>query len=184
MSCEVGAHRLVDGREEGLFSEAHEETEALELVFHRILHLSETQFDAGSVQGVVEFADDIGCGDVDTGDRLCRDHEPSDWGRRSCNSIQDSFMEQLGVRKEERCIPSEQYESRDQARLRISDDVVIALDTVDTAQHGRMRAPAIPEKLDHCNHNCERNAWNGAEHSHPREAGHRKPELPGLDEID
>jgi len=93
-------------------------------------------------------------------------------------------VEQLGVRKEERCIPTEQYESRDQACLRIPGNVVIALDTIDAAQHGRMRPPAIPQELNHGNHDCERNARNGAEHGHTHEASHRKPELPALDVID
>ena len=79
MDRAVGAHRLVDSREEGLFAEAREKPETLELILHRTLYFGETQLDARGVQGVVEFADGIGCGDVDTGNRLCRDHEPADW---------------------------------------------------------------------------------------------------------
>ena len=78
MGREVGAHRFAEGREEGLFAEAREESEALQLVLDRILHLGETQLDAGGVQGVVELADGIGCRDVDAGDRLSRDHQPAD----------------------------------------------------------------------------------------------------------
>ena len=51
MSREVGAYRFAEGREEGLFAEAREEPEALQLVLDRILHLGETQLDTGGVQG-------------------------------------------------------------------------------------------------------------------------------------
>ena len=61
---------------------------------------------------------------------------------------------------------------------------MIAFDTLNPAKHGRMRPPAIPEKLDHGNYNRERNAGNGAEHSYTREAGHREPKLPALIAID
>jgi hypothetical protein len=37
MGREVGAHRFAEGREEGLFAEAREEPEALQLVLYRIL---------------------------------------------------------------------------------------------------------------------------------------------------
>ena len=62
MDCAVGAHRFLEGREEGLFAEVLEDLEALQLVLDGIVHLSETQFNAGSVQGVVELTDDIRCG--------------------------------------------------------------------------------------------------------------------------
>jgi len=78
MSREVDAHRVAEGREEGLVAEAREEPEALQLVFDRILYLGETQLDAGGAQGVIELADGIGCGDVDARDRFCRDDEPTD----------------------------------------------------------------------------------------------------------
>ena len=74
MDRAVGAHRFAERREEGLFAEAREEPEALQLVLDRILHLGETQLDTGGVQGVVELADGIGRGDVDARDRLRRDH--------------------------------------------------------------------------------------------------------------
>jgi hypothetical protein len=61
---------------------------------------------------------------------------------------------------------------------------VIALDTFDAAEHGRMRAPTVPEELNDGNYNRESNAGNGAEHGHAREANNRKPELPALDAID
>src|ERR1700751_3486311 len=87
MGGAVGAYRFVDGREEGLFAETREEPEALQLVLNEIFHFGETQLDTGGVQGGVEFADGIRCGDVDTGHRLCRDHEPADWRRRFCYGV-------------------------------------------------------------------------------------------------
>jgi len=42
MAREVGAHRFIEGREEGLLAKAGEDPEALQLVFDRILHLGET----------------------------------------------------------------------------------------------------------------------------------------------
>jgi hypothetical protein len=43
---------------------------------------------------------------------------------------------------------------------------------LDTTEHGRMRAPAVPEELDHGNYDREPNARNGAKHGYTREAGH------------
>ena len=53
MGCEVSIHRFAESRKEGLFTEAREESEALQLVLDRILHLCKAQFDAGGVQGVI-----------------------------------------------------------------------------------------------------------------------------------
>jgi len=78
MGRTVSAHRFAEGREGSLFAEAGKEPEALQLVLNRILHLGETKLDAGGMQGVVEFADDVGCGDVHARDRLRRDHQPAD----------------------------------------------------------------------------------------------------------
>jgi hypothetical protein len=47
-----------------------------------------------------------------------------------------------------------------------------------------VRAPAVPEELNHGNPDREADARNGAEHGHAREAGDRKPEFPALDPVD
>jgi len=47
MSRAVRAHCFADRREEGLFAEAREEPEALQLVLDRVFHLGEKQLDAG-----------------------------------------------------------------------------------------------------------------------------------------
>src|ERR1700751_3880189 len=101
MSRQESAHGFAEGREEGLLAQARKESEALQLVLDRILHLGETQLDSGGAQGVVEFGKRVACGDVDARDRLRRDHEPTDRCGRARNSIQNSFMKQLGIREEE-----------------------------------------------------------------------------------
>ena len=93
-------------------------------------------------------------------------------------------MKQLGVREKEGRIPPEQHEAGDLPCLGITGYVVIALYTFDAAKHCRMRTPAIPKELNHCNHDRDGDARNGTEHGHTCEAGHRKPELPALDTID
>src|SRR5579864_190356 len=70
MSCAVGAHRLADSCEEGMFTEAREEPKTFQLVLDRIFHLGETQRNSCGVQDVVKFANSIGCGDVDACDRF------------------------------------------------------------------------------------------------------------------
>src|SRR4029077_8173644 len=144
----------------------------------------EKQLDAGGVQAVVKFTNNISSCDVDTRDRLRRDDEPADGWRRVRTRIQNAFVEQFGVCEEERRIPTEQHKARDQTRLRIPRNVVIALNAFDAAEHGRMRAPAVPEKLNHGNRDRKSNTRNGTEYGYARKAHHRKPELPALDAID
>ena len=66
----------------------------------------------------------------------------------------------------------------------IARDVVVALDLIDPAEHRRVRTPAVPEELDHGDHDRQRDARNGAEHRHSGEADDRQPELPALDAVD
>ena len=92
-------------------------------------------------------------------------------------------MEQLRIREEEWCIPTEQYEAWYQACVRVPGDVMIALDAIDSAEHSRMWSPTVPKELSYGNYDRESNTGNGAERGHTREASHREPELPALDAI-
>ena len=113
MGFGVSAHRFVDRGEERLFSEAGKQAEALQLVLYGIFHLGETQFDARSVQRIVKFTDDVGCGDIDTRDWFRYNHKPLHGCCGVGNRIQYASMEQFSIREEERCIPTEQYEAWD-----------------------------------------------------------------------
>src|SRR4029450_11386327 len=106
----------------------------------------EAQLNARAVQIVVELGDDVGRGDVDAGDGLGRDHDPTDRRRGGRDRVQPPLVEQLGVGEEERRIPTEQYQAGYQARVRISGDVVIALNSLDTSEDGRVRAPTVPKE--------------------------------------
>ena len=93
-------------------------------------------------------------------------------------------MEEFRVRKEERRVPAEQHEPRNDASVRMARDVMIARHRVDAAEHCRVRPPAVPQKLDHGDHDRERDAGDGAKDGDTREAGDRQPEFPALDAID
>src|SRR5215813_1704325 len=117
MDLEVGAHCFAERREEAPLAEPRKEPETLQLVLDRILHLGEAQLDACRVQGVVELADDVGGGHVDAGNRLGRYHQPAHRCRRARYRVQDPIVEQFGVGEEQRCIPTEQHEPRNQAGM-------------------------------------------------------------------
>ena len=66
----------------------------------------------------------------------------------------------------------------------MSRHVMIASDVGDPTQNGRMRAPTVPEELDHRDDDRENDARNRTEDRDAAEANHREPELPTLDAID
>jgi Sigma-54 interaction domain len=76
---EIAANRFLDRCKEGLLAEAREESEALQLVLHRVLHLGKAHLDTRGVKRLVELANDVARGDVDAGDGLGRYDEPADW---------------------------------------------------------------------------------------------------------
>ena len=53
MRYKVGIHGFAESRKEVMLTEAGEESETLEFVFNRILHLCKAQFDTGRVQGFI-----------------------------------------------------------------------------------------------------------------------------------
>src|SRR5262245_27426788 len=81
MSRQVLAHRLTDRREECVLAEPTEQAKSLELVFNRVFHLGEAQFDVDRLQGLIEVADCVGGGNIDARDRLGRYDDPTDWVR-------------------------------------------------------------------------------------------------------
>src|SRR5262245_20268653 len=159
---------FLDSGEETVVSESREDPEAPHLVLHRILHLGEAQLDSRSAKRVVEFDDGSGGCDVDAGNWLRRDNEPPDRRRRSRDRFENAVMKELRVGKKERRIPTEENEPRDQACLWIPRDIVISLHLIDAPEHGRVRAPPIPEKLNDGKHDRQENARNGAK---DRDAG-------------
>src|SRR5215470_13967702 len=86
--------------------------------------------------------------------------------RRARHGIKNAFVEQLGIREEQRRVPTEEYQAGNQSRVGMAGDVVIALHTFDPAKYRGVGAPAIPEELDHSNHDGQGNAGNGTEHGH------------------
>ena len=88
----------------------------------------------------------VGGRDVDARDRLGRDDEPAHRRRRARDGVEHAFVEQLGVGEEQRRIPAEQHEARDQARIRIAGDVVIALARVRRARARRNAAASRPRE--------------------------------------
>jgi hypothetical protein len=94
------------------------------------------------------------------------------------------LIEQLGMGEEQWRIPPKQDETWNQLPLGIAGDVVETSEVFDPAQHGKNGDASVPQKLNHGDHDCERNALNGAEHRYTREADHRQPELPALNSID
>src|SRR5262249_16741884 len=147
-------------------------------------HLGEAEFNATRVQRVAELANDICSCDVNAGDWLCRHNDPLDWCRRLHNGLQNPLLKELGIREEERRIPTEQDETWDQPGIRIPRDVVIGADPINTAEDSRMRPPAVPEKFDHGDENGEADSGDRTQHGHTCKTGHRKPELPALYAID
>ena len=63
-------------------------------------------------------------------------------------------------------------------------DVVVAPNLVDSAEHGEVWPPPVPEEFDDGDHDREPDARDHAEHCHADEAAHREPELPVLDAPD
>ena len=55
MTRDVSTDGFIDRRKEGLFAEAREELEALQLILDRVLHFCEAQFNVRATQAVVEF---------------------------------------------------------------------------------------------------------------------------------
>ena len=73
---EITADGLAKRGKKSLFSKLGEQAKALEFVFNGIFHLSNTEPDSCLGQGVIQFIESVGRGDIDAGDRLRPHDEP------------------------------------------------------------------------------------------------------------
>src|SRR5690349_20905586 len=89
-------------------------------------------------------------------------------------------MEEFRVREEERCIPTKKHEAGNAARLRIALDVVVTANPINSAEHGVVRPPAVPQKFNDRRDNRNADSGNHSECGNPDEAEERQPEFPLL----
>ena len=118
------------------------------------------------------------------GDGLGRDDDSPHRIRRFCNGLEHPLVKELGVSKEERCVPTKQHEAGNATRIRIALDVVIAPNTIDSPEHRVVWPPAVPQELDDRDDDGDADARNHAENRNTDEADNGQPELPWLDTED
>jgi hypothetical protein len=76
VALEVAADGGIDGGKEKPFANLREKPESLEFVLYRIFEFGKAQLNSRPVQGLMQFLEGVGCGDVHAGDRLCRNDHP------------------------------------------------------------------------------------------------------------
>src|SRR5271169_270233 len=108
MAAEIAADGGTNGRMEGTFAKLGEKPEALELVFDGVFEFGEAQLDSGLVQSLIQFGEGIGRSDVHAGDRFCGNDQPARRSWRFRRGVQNTFLEQLGIGEEQRCIPTKE----------------------------------------------------------------------------
>src|SRR5262249_10240462 len=111
--------------------------------------------------------------DIHAGHGLRLDHEPVYRERCVRYRITGAVAEQLRVGEEERRIPAQHHEPREQACCGIARDVVVALHAVHSAEDRGMRAPPIPEELEYRDDDGQGDTGYGAEDRYAGEADHR-----------
>src|SRR5262245_27234219 len=126
---------------------------------------------------MLEFAKHVSRRHVNTGDRLGRDDNSPHRSRRFCNGVEHALVEELGVGEKERSIPTKQYQAGNATRGGITLDVVVAPNTIDSAEHCEMWAPAIPQELDDRNNYGDPNAGDHTEHRNADKTDNRQPEF-------
>src|SRR4029079_19274610 len=131
-------------------------------------------------QGVVELSQNIRSRDIDASDRLGRDHQPAHRRWRLFCCLHDPFLKQLGIGEEQWRVPAKEDKTRNETRIGVASDVVIAFDAISPSQHRRVRPPAIPEEFNDGDYDSERDARDCAQNCDARKTKHRKPELPSL----
>src|ERR1043166_2621206 len=98
---------------------------------------------------MLEFGKHVSRRYVDAGDGFGRDDDSPHRSGRLCNGVEDSLVEELGIREEERCVPTKKHQAGNATRTRIARDVVVAANTIDAAEHCEVWPPAVPQELDH-----------------------------------
>src|SRR5215469_1888431 len=88
----VVADRSFDGREEATLAKLRHEPEAPDLVFYGVLKFRKAELDVSSLQGLVQFGQGIGRGDIDAGDRLRGNDQPPHRGRRILCGRKNAFL--------------------------------------------------------------------------------------------
>src|SRR5262249_12040373 len=104
--------------------------------------------------------------------------------RRFCDGVEHALMEELGVSEEERCVPTKEHQARNAARTRITLNVVVAANTIDSSEHCVMWPPAVPQELDERDANRDADARDNAEYGDADETDNGQPKLPLLDAED
>src|SRR5215475_10640214 len=117
---------------------------------------------------------------ANAGDGFGRNDDAPHRSWRFRNGVEDSLVEELGVRKEQGCSPTKQYQARNATRRRIARDIVIAPNTIDPAKHRVVWPPPVPQELEESDHYRDANTWDYSEHGNAYKANHRQPEFPLL----
>src|SRR5262249_54880410 len=117
---------------------------------------------------------------VNAGDRLGRDDNSPHWSWRFSNGVEDSLVKELGVSKEKRRIATKQDQAWNTTRTGIACNVVVAANAINSPEHREVRAPAVPQKLDHRNDYGDPDAGNYSEHGNADKTNHREPKFPLL----
>src|ERR1051325_4051024 len=118
---------------------------------------------------MLEIGEHISRSDVDTGDGFRGNNDSPHGSWRFLDRVEDSLVKKLGVGEEERRVPTKQYQTGDATRRGIARDIVIAANTIGPAEYCEMRTPAVPQELDHSDHDRDADAGNHAEHSNAYE---------------
>ena len=111
MLLEVGVDSGAHGGMEARGTEVLEQLEALQHVLDRILHFGEPKFDARCAQRLLQLGEHVRRSHVDAGDWLGGDDDPPHRRRRLRHGLEHTLMEQLGIGKEQRCVPAEQHQA-------------------------------------------------------------------------
>src|ERR1700736_5429330 len=74
---QVAGNGRADGREEVALAKLRKKSKPLQLVLYGVLELGKAKLDASRVQRLVQLGDRVAGGNVDTGDRLRRDDQPT-----------------------------------------------------------------------------------------------------------
>src|SRR6476646_11621483 len=97
---------------------------------------------------MLELGKHVSRSHVNTGDRFGSDDNSPHRSRRFCNGVEDSLVKELGVSEEERRVPTKQHQAGNATGSRIACDVVVAANTIDSAENCEVRPPAVTQELD------------------------------------